>query len=297
VAAQGGVSARKNLKTIGIIAPFGQAEISSSLFYYRVLQGIQTETERFGINVALKKVSAPYDAFIQNLGGDTELQGLIVLAMVDQDFLKCLALEKRPLVLLDSAQPGQKLTYDSVSHEAEESSFAAVQSLLHLGHREIGLLNYAPVTPAAAVRQKGYERALAGHGIAVRKELMHFTACRSDAAYAVMRSIMRGPDVPTALFCTSDEMAIGAMMAVKDHGWQVPRDCSIIGFGDLGQFSTPALSTVSMPVELMGASAVRMLQERMSSSAPPAEIKFPTAYVPRASSGFPREKPPPALRD
>jgi hypothetical protein len=50
-------------------------------------------------------------------------------------------------------------------------------------------------------------------------------------------------------------------------------------------------------VELMGASAVRMLQERMSSSAPPTEIKFPTAYVPRASSGFPREKPPPALRD
>jgi DNA-binding transcriptional regulator YhcF (GntR family) len=151
---------RSSLKTIGIIAPFGQAESTASLFYYRVLQGIYNETEGAGVNVSVRKATAPYGAFMRSLREDREISALIVLGLVNQELLSELQGETRPVVLVDSAQPGLKPSFDSVTHEAEETSFNAVISLLNLGHQEVGLMNYTPLTDAARSRQAGYERAL-----------------------------------------------------------------------------------------------------------------------------------------
>jgi LacI family repressor for deo operon, udp, cdd, tsx, nupC, and nupG len=75
--------------------------------------------------------------------------------------------------------------------------------------------------------------------------------------------LLARPNRPTAIFCESDEMAIGAMQAVRRHGLKVPDDMSIIGFDghEMAEFSD--LTTIEQPVQLMGELAAGAIMEKL----------------------------------
>ena len=115
------------------------------------------------------------------------------------------------------------------------------------------------------------------------------TECNGSAAYAAVRQLLRNDRPPTALFCTTDELALGAINAIKDRGWRVPFDMSVVGYGDLGYFSQPALSSVRIALEEMGRKAAELLRARIDRpNVPPVKIVFPSEFVARASSDLPR---------
>jgi hypothetical protein len=83
-------------------------------------------------------------------------------------------------------------------------------------------------------------------------------------------------------------MALGATFAALEHGLKVPRDLSIIGFGDLAYFCSPALSTVRIPAEQLGLAAVQVLRERLAQPMSPLKrLLLPAEFIPRASCGSP----------
>ncbi|MBA3710036.1 MAG: substrate-binding domain-containing protein, partial [Planctomycetes bacterium] len=91
----------------------------------------------------------------------------------------------------------------------------------------------------------------------------------------------------------TDELAIGVIAAVKDRGMRVPDDVSVVGFGDIGYFCTPALSSVRMPVEQMGTSAITLLRQRQREPAmSPCSIVLRSEWQPRASCAAPRSAQP-----
>jgi len=138
---------------------------------------------------------------------------------------------------------------------------------------------------------RGYERAFRGQGLPVPEDLIFPVVPCTTCAYAAMRRILKRPRAPTAVFCSTDEMALGIISAVKDHGWRVPEHLSVIGFGDLGHFCTPPLSSVHMPLEPVGEAAVRFLRERLADPGlPPRTWQVPTEFIPRASCDIPREE-------
>jgi DNA-binding LacI/PurR family transcriptional regulator len=279
--------APKAMATVGIISPFGQTILRQSFFYYRILQGLQEATFERGLALVHRTLNAPFDASLTSVLSNGQLDALIVLGLVDRAALKVLADCRLPLVLLDSAQPDSG-KFDSVSHTGADSSFEATRHLLELGHRDIALLTFDP-TPAALERSGGFERALATRQLKLAENRLLICECNGSAAYAAVRQMLREGKPPTALFCTTDELALGALGAIKDHGWRVPQDMSIVGYGDLGYFCQPALSTVRIGLEEMGRKAAELLRARIDlPQAPPANILFPSEFVARASSDLPR---------
>jgi len=92
---------------------------------------------------------------------------------------------------------------------------------------------------------------------------------------------------PTAIFASSDTMAIGALHAIHDRGLRVPEDIALIGYDDLSiaAHATPPLSSVRQPIAEMAAEAVRVLIERMKGTGPGTSVRLPAHLVTRTSSG------------
>ena len=113
-----------------------------------------------------------------------------------------------------------------------------------------------------------------------------------DSGEALTHELMAEAEPPTAIFCFSDEMAIGAIAALRERGLDCPRDVSVVGFDDIryARAFHPALTTISQPKEAIGRKAVEMLLAILAKKADGlASITLPHELVVRASTA-----PPPA---
>src|SRR5207248_9528274 len=159
-----------------------------------------------------------------------------------------------------------------VDVQNREGAHAAVAHLIQLGHRRIGLINGQLQMEAALARRDGYKQALLEEGIAIDPELMVEGYYSQAAAYQATQQLLDLPDPPTAIFASSDTMAIGALNAIRDAALHVPEDIAAVGYDDLSLavHSTPPLSSGQQPVDEMPAPAVRSVIETIvgTSSAP-----------------------------
>jgi len=274
--------------TFAVVAPFGRSEVKNSLFYHRILLGIHDAAGETGAAIVFRKLRKPYGEFVRKLGAEGGLAGLIVLGIVDQELLQAVAGLEGPVVLVDSAQPEGGPLIDQVGVISDEGAYDAVSALIELGHRRIALFNFEPLTQAARGRRAGYERALADHAIEADPGLYISAPLTADEGYdAMARALEAGLDA-TAVFCAADEFAVAAMTAARESGLRVPRDISIVGFGDAGHFTSPTLSTVRMPVEEMGLRAVDVLRRRIERpGSPPERVLLASQWVPRGTTAAP----------
>ncbi len=104
----------------------------------------------------------------------------------------------------------------------------------------------------------------------------------------ITRLLDRCPDL-TAIFCMSDEMAIGAMRVLKERGLRVPEDISVVGFDDHEVSSYLGLTTVAQPMRLLGRTAISILLANLDGSdADRIPRQLPTSLVVRETTGPPR---------
>jgi len=259
------------------------------LVFYRLLQGINLGSESLGMPLVFRKITRPYEAFVASLRDDPALKGLIAIWSDAQPLLKLLAKFRAPTVLLDSLQPEDALPLDSVCQDGLAGVQAAMRHLLLMGHREIGFMAGLQDSAITAQRQIAYEHALAAHGVPFREELVYKVPLSGEAAYAKTQQILNGPAVPTAMVCSLDTMAVGVLAAIVEQGLRIPRDMSVIGYGDDGIFTVPQLSTVRVPFEQMGLSAMRLLVDRIARpSAPVQNLSIPAEWISRATCAAPR---------
>jgi LacI family repressor for deo operon, udp, cdd, tsx, nupC, and nupG len=108
-----------------------------------------------------------------------------------------------------------------------------------------------------------------------------------ESGLAQARALLAGPAPPSAIFCFSDEMAMGALEAIRRQGLTCPADVSVVGFDDIRFVAhlDPPLTTVSQPMERIGHEAVRLLLAVLSGEAEAVRsITLPHALVVRAST-------------
>jgi LacI family transcriptional regulator len=152
--------------------------------------------------------------------------------------------------------PGDTVAADNVGGAA-----AAARALLELGHTRVGVISGSEVMTVSIDRRRGftdvYEQA--GHPIPPERIVLgHYL--REGGLQGVATLLERSRDL-TAIFCTNDAMAIGALRALRERGIDVPGRMSVLGFDDVAVASevTPALSTIRVPLAEMGETAMRML--------------------------------------
>ena len=154
-------------------------------------------------------------------------------------------------------------SYASVSIADEEEACRAVTELYRCGHRRIAaLVSGTEDRSISQLRYQGYVRALAAHGLPLEQELV-IEAGSFDirqSYLAMQRRLLAGAQF-TALFAISDNMAIGAMRALREAGRRIPEDCSVIAIDGLtiSDYINPALTTLCQPMEHMGRRSVEIL--------------------------------------
>jgi len=198
---------------------------------------------------------------------------------------------RAPVVFIDRVIPG--VPVDTVTVDNLRASQAAIEYLLRLGHRRIGIVTGLPHLSTSAERLKGYRRALRKAGIAVDPELVRQGDFRQEGAFQAAQSLLALRSRPTAIFASNNLMAIGTMLAVRAAGLSCPEDVSLACFDDFdwaGVFH-PRLTVLRQPTAEIGLRAMALLLERLrgaKNGAAPHHIALKAELVVRDSCAPPR---------
>lgn len=164
-----------------------------------------------------------------------------------------LVLIGRPLPSPDDV-PAIIVEYDNTG-----GAYAATSHLISRGHERILYLGQRPGRTTFEARIEGYRQALADHEIAHDPSLEVAGAFARGHGYRMMQDrLATGPTDFTAVFAGDDETAAGAIEALREHGLRVPDDISMVGYDDLPVASDLRLTTVHIPHEELGRTAVRL---------------------------------------
>ncbi len=193
---------------------------------------------------------------------------------------------KWPCVFVDLDLSGTRAGY--VMSDNYGGAEVATKHLLSLGHRRIGHLHGPLGSRPSTDRVGGYRAALEGAGLAFDPALVLEGDDLNESGYACMQALLALDEPPTALFASSDLMAVGAMLAAFDAGLRVPQDLAVVGFDDIpiASLLRPALTTVRQDKEGLGRAAAEALVRAIEEpEQPPSVITLPVELVVRESCG------------
>jgi LacI family repressor for deo operon, udp, cdd, tsx, nupC, and nupG len=253
------------MRSVGVVLP--QA---GRWFFAEVVRGIEGALRRHGYDLVLHVLSDDNRRaeFFGSLPVRRRVDALLLVSLDVSDH-EAAVLHDLGLPLACVGEPVAGVHGELV--DDTEAARLAVRHLVDLGHRRIATVGGAldgPRTSAPGVRRTaGYREVLADAGLDAPPEWLRdgeFTpegACR-----AVIELLTEDAEPPTALFCQSDEMAFGALGALRALGLRCPEDVSVIGFDGHELAATFDLTTVAQPVQDLGAHAARWLVGRLAAS-------------------------------
>lgn len=266
-------------------------QVSTTPFAGRMILGAQDAAAEAGSLLVLL-----------NSGGDPEIEereveallerqvdGIVYAVFYHRVVTPPAGLRRGPAVLLDARSA--EGDFSSVIPDEVGGSRAGVEELLAAGHRRIGFLNHEDDIPARALRLAGYRQALEVYGVPFDESLVLERCSTALGGFDGAQTLLDRPDAPSALFCATDRMAMGAYQAAQERSLSIPGDVSIVGFDDqelVADSLRPGLTTVALPHYQMGQWAVRRLLEHIANPlSEPTHALIPCPLVRRSSVGPP----------
>jgi LacI family transcriptional regulator len=247
---------------IGLIVPCVVEELFNDPYFPVLINGVTQEGGKRRQIVSLYLISAQdtEEDMADSIIRAGFLDG-VVLALGQYRLGKLASLGLMPLVAI--GQPRDVDTVPYVDVDNQLGGYLATQHLLNLGHRRIGIIAVS-AHASGERRLLGYQRALADYGVALDERLIVQADFSERSGSQAMEQLLEqnpSPLTPTAVFASSDRMALGALNLLKARGWHVPEQIALVGFDDLlpSLIAQPMLTTVRQPVEALGIEAVRLL--------------------------------------
>ncbi len=261
-------------------------------FYTDIIRAIEHKLDLAGYTMVMRQIASGDDEVKCGAVMEREkrLQGLIFLGGRSDYSPAELALLNVPFVCCTYTNAYGTLDpskYSSVSIADEQEAYRAVSELYQNGHRRIAVLTAAPDDSSISqLRYLGYQRALRDFGLTEHPEDL---ICAEDFtianAYAAMQKRLRSPADFTAVFAIADDMAIGAMRALRESGRSIPEDCSVIAIDGISvsEYIHPMLTTLCQPMTAMGEASVEILLDIIEGRGVHRHVTLPTALREGAS--------------
>jgi DNA-binding LacI/PurR family transcriptional regulator len=232
-------------------------------FFVEVVDGIQAEALRAGYDALFNtggRTAAGESSAIESLL-QLRTDGLILASPVLSSREIRAAAVTAPVVLV--ARPSRWPEVDSVTNDDRAGACLAIEHLAELGHRSIAHIDGGKGAGAAA-RRAGYKDAMRARGLERRCLVIPGEYTEKGGADGVER-LLASNHRPTAIFAANDLAAIGAMQAIEERGLQVPGDLSLVGYDNTGLAALRHidLTTIDQPRQGIGATAVRLLLDRL----------------------------------
>jgi LacI family transcriptional regulator len=224
---------------------------------------------------------------------ERKVEGIIYAAMFHQEVELSERFHDVPTVLVDCFTKDN--AFPSVVPDEVQGGRTATEQLIEKGHKRIGIITNDKLTsgyPAPIGRLKGYKQALKKARIPFDKTLLLEGDSNATTGYECTLKLMKLKRPPTAIFCCTDRMAMGAYDALKKLGLRMPDDVSVIGFDNqdvIAAYLYPPLSTLALPHYDMGQWAVKqLLLENNSDKIRNHQHVLSCPFVERASVGNPK---------
>jgi LacI family transcriptional regulator len=238
-------------------------------FFGEVVRGVEEVAQTAEFSVLLNASHNDPDREITAIETfqHRRVDGIIVAdSRLSASYKKHSRLIEVPTILINSQAEGPDANLHFVTTEDRLGTQLAVEHLIQLGHRAIGYLGVGNRPRSNQLRLESYRATLQAAGLACRDEWVVVAGAENlrhedDAKVGqelLPRLLAAGV---TAVFCHNDMLAVGALLACRELGLDVPRDLSLVGFDDiaLAKYVTPPLTTLHQPMLELGRSAMQML--------------------------------------
>ncbi len=265
------LAATRPVKSIGLVVRGAE-----NPFYIPIIAAIGDACEAAGYTMVLRQIPSGADEAGEGaeLVQSKRLMGLILLGGrfdYSQEEGKAFGVPVVCCTFVNQFGDLDQESYSSVSIDDANEAYRATHELVANGHRHIAVLLDAPDDRSISeLRYRGYRQALEDAGLPVQDDLVVRAANYTmSAAYEGVRDLLaRRPDV-TAIFSVSDLMAVAAMKAIHDLGYDVPGDISVIAIDGLEstRYSIPVLTTFEQPQKELGEESVRILIDTIENGA------------------------------
>lgn len=273
----------KKTNLIGVIVP----DLTSS-FYSTILSSIEEAASSNGYNLLVCNIIEDIDKELKylNVFQEMRVEGIIIMHEKINEEIRALIHKMNIPVVFSSVKPVDQ-DFTSIIVDDYKAAYDATQYLIELGHDTIGFIggDLRDVT-SGQNRYSGYRNALTDHAIKIVYEYIRFGDYKVKSGYELMKELLNNKVRPSAVFAVSDDMAIGAMNCICDHGLRIPEDISVIGFdgSQITDLVRPRLTSMEQPIHHMGKITMEtLLQQIASDDGPKGDIILPHELVVRES--------------
>lgn len=155
---------------------------------------------------------------------------------------------------------------DSVTVANEEGAYCATQLLVRMRHRQIAMITGPLHLTNSRERLNGFKRAMHEAKLSVSPDYIQEATFDKQSGYTKSLVLLRMLPRPTAFFAGNDMIALGVLLAIRELGLRCPEDVSVVGFDnlDFAETTSPSLSSVHQPGYQLGATAARILLDRVA---------------------------------
>ncbi|AGK98681.1 LacI family DNA-binding transcriptional regulator [Clostridium pasteurianum] len=270
----------KSTHTIGVLLP----KVSTN-FYIEILSGIEDAAHINGYSVIICNVGdngKRTEEYIKVMI-ERQVDGIIVCSLPpEKSLIEKIIGVNIPVVLISTLYEGYSVPYIKV--DDYKASYAAVEYLIKNGHKKIAMLGGKKSDLIAGLpRLEGFVRALEDNKLEIRKNLIKHNGFSFKDGITSMEELLKKKEKFTAIFAACDDIAVGALSVAHKRGLKVPDDISIIGYDNTqaAEMCYPALTTLAQPLYEMGQKSVKMIIEKITSSAEVKSVIMPFKIVER----------------
>lgn len=244
------------------------AVVNDTAFFSELSEYIHLFCNKFGYYTAMQYFFDDTDIERKFEEYSALYKGIILLATeMNSDDLKKWRKCPIPFVVLDSYHIDVPANYITINNR--QGAYLAASHLIKKSGIQPGYLQSAYPIQNFKERTEGFFKAILENGMSAPRTVIHRLMPSVEGAYADMTEIIKNKDrLASCYFADNDLIAIGAMKAFKEHGFQIPKDISIIGFDDIPMSACvePPLSSVHVPIKHLANTAVKCLAENIQNN-------------------------------
>jgi LacI family transcriptional regulator len=213
----------------------------------------------------------------------------IMTSEMDLGLITELARRGVPLVFLDVGRVGPRMSHVLIDYA--HGIRQAVDHIVGLGHKRVAFIAGPLNLQSARTRRQAFLDGMRARGLKPDRKLVREGTHTAEGGERTMTAILKGAKRPTAVVCSNDWTAVGALHALDAAGLRVPEDVSVVGFDDipLASYTRPPLTSVRMSAGDVGSTAFDALFRLIGGERLEGDIyQVPTKLVVRASTAKPK---------
>jgi len=265
---------------VGCLLSF-TAEAYSDKYFMTILSAVNRDLQNAGCSLSPMYAAGDITKIEKMLKAEA-LSGLILFddTLPEHDFER-LRTAVPCIVGVDTDYQG----VDNVGHDEFRTGILAVKHLIARGHTRIAYIGGDERSLHS--RRYAYLNIINQHGLSIPPDYLMDCGWDPDKCHDLILKLCSDENRPTAIFAGSDNLAIAVLSAIHELGMETPGDVAVVGVNDLDftAFTSPTLTTVSIPMEEIGSAAAELLLRRINGyTGIPIRMLFPTTLIIRQST-------------